>query len=90
MKVIHKTSLTLGLNTFNLPINAEILHVEAQDGIAMMWYMFDPEKCGCLLSERLIHVKMTGVHFNDEIAHVYLGTFLLRDGKFVGHVFEEL
>ena len=68
-----------------LPIGAEILHVDKQlQDVISFWAKVDPQ---APKEVRHFTVVATGQEFDPELKHV--GTFLLHDGTFVFHLFED-
>lgn len=66
-----------------MPVGAAVLHVGAQGDQACLWALCDP---AASLEDRLFYVRTTGQRLDVREAP-YLGTFMLEDGAFVGHVF---
>jgi len=88
MKKIHKVALVIdGYQEFELPAFATILTVQVQHGIPCMWYEFDPDFTA--KQKRNIRTCTTG-NGKFESNTVYIGTYQMEDGNFVGHVYELL
>jgi len=68
-----------------MPVGAEPLTVQMQDGELAMWARVDP---GALQRSRAVYVYGTGQPAPRESA-AYLGTVQQFDGKLVWHVFVE-
>jgi hypothetical protein len=94
VKTIYKYTLTLKPNILNIPKGAVFLCVgiqhrkglEGQPNIsAQIWFLVDPSMP---TESRVIDVYGTGEAMPDNPGQ-YLGTFLVDDGRFVWHVFEE-
>lgn len=68
-----------------MPKDAELLHVAGQDNNICVWARVQP---GNRPEKRSIYLAVTGgpVPAKDR----YVGSGLLHDGRFVGHVFEAL
>lgn len=77
-------------DTFKLamPVGATVLTVGTQPGdgedVPVMWATVDP---GATTETRTFHTRGTG-HLFTGTEGAYVGTYLLDEGKFVGHVFE--
>lgn len=85
MSAIWKYTLTLaGIQSIDMPKGARIVHVESQFEQPCVWAIVDPnaEK-----EAREFGILTTGLSFN-EAECSYLGSFLLRNGAFVGHLVE--
>lgn len=68
----------------SMPAGAEILHVEAQRGdVPCLWARVDSD---AELEDRHFFLRGTGHPVEADWRHV--GTFMLADGHFVGHLFE--
>lgn len=81
---VYKYELLGGRSViYNLPINAEVLHVQAQHGVPQMWVKVDP---GLREEQRHFGVFPTGDDIPDGAVH--RGTFQLDDGNLVFHLFE--
>lgn len=89
-KQIWKYELEIvGNQTIEMPANAEILTVQTQDETPCIWALVDPKETK---QKRFIEVYGTGqdVHYDMGVNRKYLGTYQLRGGSFVFHVFEYL
>lgn len=83
MKTIWKFTLEPNC-TLEMPIGAEILTVQEQNGHAQMWALVDPYAEN---EEREFAVYGTG-HKIPDSPGAYVGTFQLNEGTLVFHVFE--
>jgi hypothetical protein len=82
---IWKYTLNGMVNDIQMPLDAEILTVQLQDGQmfnACIWAKVNPEN---ELEKRQFVVIGTG-HSFDDTNHKYIGTY--QEGFFVWHVFE--
>lgn len=68
-----------------LPQGAEILHVAVQNHKPQLWALVDTDRPG---ETRRFAVRGTGHPVEDDLRH--LGSFLLYDDTFVGHLFEHV
>jgi hypothetical protein len=66
-----------------MPEGAEVLDVQAQDGVPTLWAVVDVD---APLVERRFELRGTGHPLGD--IGPYVGTFQLLGGGFVGHLFE--
>lgn len=69
-----------------MPEFAEVVHVGVQRGnsdVPYMWALVNPER---EVTTRRFYCRGTGHPVNEGL--VYLGTFILEGGVFVGHLFE--
>lgn len=101
MKTIHKFRIPIPKEhrfTIELPVDAEVLHVGTQDmygDVAWLWALVDTDKPK---AKHVFELYGTGhdVHLrtgpeHDATAHRrlrHVGTFMLDQGHFVGHVFQ--
>lgn len=71
-----------------MPVGATVLTVGTQPtdvgDVPVMWATVDP---GATTKTRTFHTRGTG-HLFTGTEGPYVGTYLLYEGKFVGHVFE--
>ncbi len=67
-----------------MPIDAEILTVQIQYGAPFIWAKVNPENGK---EKRTFRIAGTG-HGLEENNLIYIGTFQLEGGKFMGHLFE--
>ncbi len=68
-----------------LPRGAVLLTVQVQDGTPCLWALVDPEQHS--LESRRFDIVGTGHEF-DSTGLAYVGTFQLRNGALVFHLFE--
>jgi hypothetical protein len=66
-----------------MPAYAEVIYVAVQDGIPYMWARVSPDEPK---TERTFYVHGTGRPITEGCVH--LGSFMLHDGAYVGHLFE--
>ena len=83
MKTIWKYTLEPETE-IELPVLCKILKVDSQHGRAVMWAFVDP---GVEREKRKFVVYGTG-HDMPDNPGVYIGTFQLKGGDLVFHVFE--
>lgn len=74
--------------TLDLPPGAEVLHLATQRGHPHPWVMLDPEETA-RTEWRFVTVG-TGHHVPDSNWLHYIGSYQLRDGEFVFHLFQEV
>lgn len=67
-----------------MPKGASILCVQVQRGVPCLWALVDTAQP---IVPRKVFVVGTG-HLIPADAELYVGTYQLNDGAFVGHVFE--
>ena len=84
MKQIWKFNFDEPRTRIQMPVGAEILDVQTQDGTPRMWAIVDPDK---EKETRVFDVIGTGHDINDE-KRKYIGTFQVENGLYVFHVFE--
>jgi len=88
-KQIWKFSLGEGSNTISMPKGAEILTVQTQQLIPVIWALVDPsaEK-----EERHFEVFATGenIHCDMGVERKYINTFQIADGVLIYHLFERI
>ncbi len=82
--VIYKYPLELGVTLLDLPLGAEVLEVQVQDGMPVMWVLVPADIHA--VETRLFRPYGTGQGV-DSNPRKFIGTFQL--GGFVGHLFEE-
>jgi hypothetical protein len=86
MKTIHKFPLKITyLQKIKMPIGAKILCVQSQNETPCLWAIVTTE---APLEERVIEIRGTGHELHGYFAMEYIGTFQLRQGQLVFHVFE--
>ena len=69
-----------------LPEGARVLTVDVQHGEPVMWAMVDPT---APTSKRHFRLIGTGHPIEDAAALTFIGTFQMRDGALVFHLFEK-
>jgi hypothetical protein len=70
--------------TLEMPRGAELLSVQVQHGVPMLWALVQAE---LPMERREFGVFGTG-HELPQRLHDYVGTFQLEGGHFIGHLFE--
>lgn len=81
---------TTGEFSIEMPRGTQLLHVAAQGGVGAAPQMWASAPLGeDALERRDFRLIATGMAF-DASTLIYLGTVILDDGDFVGHVFEKL
>jgi hypothetical protein len=85
MKTIWKWTLAPKI-TVDMPKDAQILAIQAQNDEPQMWALVDPQAEMC---KRTFNVYGTGTNVPDNPG-VYRGTFQLSGGALVFHVFETI
>jgi len=68
-----------------IPIGGKILTVQKQGENPCIWVLVNPKAD---LKKRQFRLAGTGHPIEDMIGMVYIGTFQLSGGAFVGHLFE--
>ena len=84
MRTIYKYHLKVGLNSIDLPLEAEVVHIAEQYGQLQMWVEQDPTRP---VLNRQFSVYGTGHYIYNNNEH-HLATVVL--GDFVWHVYEEM
>lgn len=87
MYVVHKIELKHGLNHYDLPLGAELLHVAMQRGAAMLWYK--RPTIAPTNENRVLLLTGTGQEITEPPRNSewkFVGTMLTEN--FVFHVFE--
>ena len=89
MKTIYKYPIKIiDRQTFPIPVGANILTVQVQNGNPFVWAMVDTE---ALTEEVSIRVYGTGHPISDRSNLEYIGTFQsMYGGHLVFHVFKEI
>ena len=88
MRQIHKFVIPVAEKfEFSMPTGATLLGIHEQGDRACLWALVDPNA-----PPRKRHFRVYGTGHDILNVHslVFIGTFLLQEGTFVGHVFEEL
>jgi hypothetical protein len=84
MKAIWKFTLQQHIR-LPIPKGAKLLDVQTQNEHPQAWFLVDPEQPE---EDRIFRVYPTGVGFDDS-GLTYTGTFQIKGGALVFHVFEE-
>lgn len=93
MQTIYKYAITnLDGTTIDVPFNGQmkfdeqVLHCDVQQGVPCIWVAVDSEE-----ATRPIRVVVygTGQDMSKAGALKHIGSFMLLDGAFVGHIFAE-
>jgi hypothetical protein len=85
MQTVYKYQLqAMDKQTIAMPVGAKILCVQAQNDVPCIWAIVDTEAS---LSSRHFATVGTGhpVHFSTD---KYIGTYQIRGGIYIFHVFE--
>lgn len=89
IKTIWKFELEVtGSQIIEMPIGSEILTVQVQNEIPCLWALVNPTK-----NKEKRFIEMFGIghkimYYDMSVKRNYLGTFQLRDGLLMFHVFE--
>jgi len=86
MKTIWKFKLAVSRESWALPLNAQILTAQVQNGAICIWALVDPD---APRHPRQFEVFGTGDDM-DGASRQYLATIQINDGRTVRHVFERL
>lgn len=87
MKAIYKYPIAvIDEQTIEIPLGGQILAVQMQNEIPCMWVLVDPQH---VIVKRDFRIYGTGQQIPDS-AGLYIGTFQLRGGMLVFHLFEQL
>ncbi len=87
MKTIWKYKLeTTGTQSLSLPTGYKILTVQMQDLQVCLWVLVDSEEKKKAI---LIDIFGTG-HYISNVKRNYIGTYQLKGGALVFHVFERI
>jgi len=96
MKTVWKYELkVINEQTFNLPVGAQLLTVQVQYDTPCLWVLLDPDASREPVK---IYTAGTGAGTGFLIEHywieqnnlLYVGTYQMRDGRLVFHVFVEV
>jgi len=88
-QTIYKFNLMVDdYQIINLPIGSKILCVQTQDESPYIWALVKPNEI--ILSEHHIRTFGTGHDVPDNERLNYIGTYQLKNGALVFHVFESL
>lgn len=86
MRTIWKFPVEMGRFELSLPVDAEVLSVQVQQGVPQMWVLLDPDPEQDTML-RAFEVFGTG-HPIRQAAHTFIGTFQFANGSLVFHLFE--
>jgi hypothetical protein len=87
MRVIYKYRLNAMTNVLNLPLGAQPIHADWQNGESQLWALIDPAEER--KEKRTFYFTGTGHQF--PAANMkHISSFLVNGGQFVFHVFEVL
>ena len=87
-KVVYKYKIEAFHETvIVMPEGAEILCSQVQCGNPVIWVLVNPSNPP---QERTVEVLGTGQAMFDDIKRNYIGTFQMREGRNVFHIFEKL
>jgi hypothetical protein len=87
-KVIWKYEIEVSNDhVLDIPAHSELLYLGTQDDKIYLWVMLDPYTKGV---KRHFRTVGTGhpIEENEDEKLMYVGSYQLLNGKFVGHVFE--
>jgi len=83
---IYKYNLPIqGEIQITMPLESEILTVQVIQEEAFIWVLVNPDSLDTIRTFRIVGI---GHEFADAHQCKYLGTFQLRGGEFIFHVFE--
>lgn len=87
MKTIYKYEISPGIESFEMPVGAEVLTVQAQNDKPYLWALVDT-------TEKAVEMRKFGVygtgHNMPQEPGEYVGTFQLHGGSLVFHVFDQI
>ena len=90
MKTVYKYEVQPGYmhQAIIMPVGAELLHVDCQSQAVFVWALVDSSSDGKSMVTRRFRLAGTGhpIAWQDNL--VYRGTFQLRGGSLVFHLFE--
>ena len=87
-RVIYKYPVEFAdVQKIYLPIGAQILSVQVQDGKPYIWACINPE---VEIEPRQFRLYGTGQDIEGELVLKFVGTFQLLGGRLVYHLFEEV
>lgn len=88
MKRVYKYPVEIAdVQTILLPIGAQILSVQEQNGNAYLWAIVNPDTDS---EPRRFRLYETGHNIETENLLKFVGTFQLLGGRLVFHLFEEV
>lgn len=82
---IWKYAIDDDVRTFQMPVGARVLSVQAQFGRPCLWVMVDPDAPAIV--ERRFVIKTTGEKFHADNLE-FVGTVQVQNGAIVLHIFE--
>lgn len=85
MKVTYQFPLEHSSTTLMLPQSAQVLHVDVQDDITVLWALVDTEEP---MEDRRFEVFQTGMGMPKHLNYQYISTFHYKGSTF--HAFERL
>jgi hypothetical protein len=84
-KVVYKYPVNAGADSMELPLGAEILKIDSQDGGVFLWALVSPEQV--ITATVIFDVVVTGQPFHAEDRE-YVNTFFID--ALVFHLFKEV
>lgn len=88
MRAIWKFEAPVGDHfAIEMPVDAEILTVQVQRGVPMIWALVSP---GAPVAARKFRLVGTGSEIGDNERLRYVGSYQLMGGGIVFHLFEEI
>jgi hypothetical protein len=89
-KKIYKYSIeSEKRQTLDCPKESEVLSVQIQNGVPVLWALVDAGPNDARIAKKEIHVYATGETIEESNLN-YIGTFQMREGRLVFHVFEKV
>lgn len=101
LKYAWPTSPIADRAEFSVPLGAKVIRVAAQRGIPCIWMLCDASEHIRGYERRSFRLYGTGMEFSSpapidpadatgpQADLVHVGSFMITDGRFVGHIFEE-
>lgn len=87
MKTIYKYKIDVGSYFYlDLPVGSETLSVHGIGDDAYMWIMID--RMELEQEKKVFYIAKTGEYIDGLQYKRFIGTFIVNEGEFVGHVFE--
>lgn len=84
MKTIHKYKIrTIDEQTIQMPVDAQILHVDEVSGTLYLWAKVNPQN---KMEDVKVSIYGTGMEMDDTTILRHIGSIIVRAG-FVWHVF---
>lgn len=84
---IWKYPLSPGCTEISMPMDALLLAIQVQHGVAHVWALVNPSEP---FTSRKILTFGTGHPIPDDLSLVFIDTFQLEGGAFVFHAFEQI